>query len=151
MATRAQIATAVDLQLAGSKIAGKERRKRGDMAVSARYDRSSSRLKIELASGIALLIPTRKIQGLADAKPSIIDSVQIAGRGYGLHWPTLDLDLNVPDLLAGCFGSKAWMSTLARRAGRSTSKAKAAAARVNGRRGGRPRKPVTLDDQHARQ
>ena len=38
------------------------------------------------------------------------------------------------------FGTKAWMSELARRGGRITSPAKAAAARANGAKGGRPRK-----------
>jgi hypothetical protein len=38
------------------------------------------------------------------------------------------------------FGTEAWMRELGRAGGRSTSDAKAAAARENGRRGGRPRK-----------
>ncbi|PZR07781.1 MAG: DUF2442 domain-containing protein, partial [Azospirillum brasilense] len=49
----------------------------------------------------------------------------------------LDADLSVPGLLAGLFGTRAFM---ARQAGRATSPAKAAAARANGARGGRPRK-----------
>ena len=41
----------------------------------------------------------------------------------------------------GVFGTRAWMmSELARRAGQTKSKAKAAAARANGRKGGRPRR-----------
>ena len=40
----------------------------------------------------------------------------------------------------GIFGTKAWMNELARRAGSVTSPAKAAAARANGAKGGRPRK-----------
>ena len=43
-------------------------------------------------------------------------------------------------LLNGILGTKALMSELARRAGSVTSPAKAAAARVNGAKGGRPRK-----------
>jgi len=47
----------------------------------------------------------------------------------------------VPGLLMGVFGTRAWMaSELARRAGQAKSPAKAAAARVNGRKGGRPRR-----------
>ena len=59
------------------------------------------------------------------------------GTGTGLHWEALDADLSVPGLLAGLFGTRAFM---ARQAGRATSPAKAAAARANGARGGRPRK-----------
>lgn len=47
------------------------------------------------------------------------------------------MDLSVPGLMAGLFGTKAYM---ARRAGQATSAAKAAAARKNGRKGGRPRR-----------
>ena len=63
--------------------------------------------------------------------------VEILGTGYGLHWDALDADLSIPGLLAGLFGTKAFM---ARHAGRATSPAKAAAARANGAKGGRPRK-----------
>jgi hypothetical protein len=47
------------------------------------------------------------------------------------------VDLSIPGLLAGLFGTKSYM---ARHAGQATSAAKAAAARVNGAKGGRPRK-----------
>lgn len=64
-------------------------------------------------------------------------AVELLGQGYGLHWEELDVDLSLPGLMAGLFGTKAWM---ARRAGQATSAAKAAAARANGAKGGRPRK-----------
>jgi hypothetical protein len=47
----------------------------------------------------------------------------------------------VPGLLAGLFGTKAYMDRQrAARAGSATAAAKAAAARRNGAKGGRPRK-----------
>jgi hypothetical protein len=61
--------------------------------------------------------------------------VEILGTGHGLHWEALDVDLSVPGVLAGLFGTRAHM---ARHAGQATSPAKAAAARANGARGGRP-------------
>jgi hypothetical protein len=64
-------------------------------------------------------------------------AVEILGNGYGLHWEALDADISVPGLLAGIFGTKAYMARLA---GRTKSPAKAAAARANGAKGGRPRK-----------
>ena len=64
-------------------------------------------------------------------------AVEILGNGYGLHWEALDADISVPGLLAGIFGTKAYMARLA---GQSKSPAKAAAARANGVKGGRPRK-----------
>ena len=46
----------------------------------------------------------------------------------GLYRPKLDLDLDVSvsDLVAGCFGTKARMTALARKAGQVSSEAKSA-------------------------
>ena len=80
-------------------------------------------------------------QGLEAATDDELASVEILGAGYGLHWETLDADLSVPGLLAGLFGTKAY---IARRAGQATSPAKSAAARANGAKGGRPRKQAKV-------
>jgi hypothetical protein len=53
----------------------------------------------------------------------------------------LDAHLYLPALMQGIFGTKAWMAAqLGASGGRARSAAKAAAARANGKRGGRPRK-----------
>ncbi len=74
--------------------------------------------------------------------------VHVTGPGqakFNLHWPDLDVDLPVGGLAAGLFGTHAWMTqALARVAGQSTSAAKSAAARANGAKGGRPRKPASV-------
>jgi len=59
------------------------------------------------------------------------------GNGFALHWESIDAGFTVPGLLAGIFGTRKYMAQLA---GRATSPAKAAAARANGAKGGRPRK-----------
>jgi hypothetical protein len=143
MATKAQIARTVDAHLARARAAGKQRRKRGELAVAVSYEPRRKRLHVELASGFAVVVPIAKVQGLADAAPAVVKAVELTGRGHGLYWPKLDLDVSVPDLVAGCFGTKAWMSALARHAGRATSPAKAASSRENGKKGGRPRKAPT--------
>lgn len=106
-------------------------------ATAARYDRERDRLIVELANGCTFSFPPRLAQGLETATEDQLAQVKVLGRGYGLHWDALDADLSVPGLLAGLFGTARYM---ARRAGRATSRAKAAAARVNGTKGGRPRK-----------
>jgi hypothetical protein len=56
-------------------------------------------------------------------------------------FPKLDADLWLPALLEGVFGSRRWMAArLGARGGKAKSKAKARAARANGKLGGRPRK-----------
>jgi hypothetical protein len=106
-------------------------------AASARYDRKLGRIVVELTNGCTFAFPPRLAQGLEAATDEQLKAVQILGVGYGLHWEALDVDLSIPGLLAGLFGTRAYM---ARRAGQATSAAKAAASRANGAKGGRPRK-----------
>jgi len=106
-------------------------------AAAARYDRSSGRVIVDLENGCTFAFPPRLAQGLEAASDDQLAAVEILGRGYGLHWEELDVDLSLPGLMAGLFGTKAWM---VRRAGQATSVAKAAASRANGAKGGRPRK-----------
>ena len=112
----------------------------GTLARSARYDPTADQLHITLANGASVALPARLIEGLRDAPPAARGKVQIAGIGYGLHWPDLDLDLSIPALLSGIFGTRRWLDeSRARTAGRARSPAKSAAARSNGTKGGRPR------------
>lgn len=106
-------------------------------AETARYDRQLDRMIVELTNGCVFAFPPRLAQGLDQASPDQLAKVEILGRGTGLHWEELDVDLSIPGLMAGIFGTRAFM---ARRAGQATSPAKAAAARANGAKGGRPRK-----------
>lgn len=109
-------------------------------ALTARYDAASGRIEVELADGCSFAFPARRIEELETASDAEIAGVEIAGAGFGLHWPARDADVTLRGLMNGVFGTRAWMSELARRAGRTTSPAKAAAARANGTKGGRPRK-----------
>jgi hypothetical protein len=109
-------------------------------AVTARYDPASGRIVVDLANGCAFAFPARRIEELEQASEAEIAEVEVAGAGLALHWPSRDADLSLRGLMSGAFGTRAWMSELARRAGRATSPAKAAAARANGAKGGRPRK-----------
>ena len=139
MATRSQVQRAIDSRLDAALAAGEARRAGGDLARSVAYDARRRRLQVELVSGIAIAIPVAQVECLVYAKPAAIRAVRITGKGSGLRWDALDADLSVPDLVAGCFGTRLWMKSMASRAGRVTSEAKAAAARENGKKGGRPR------------
>lgn len=120
---------------------GRQRSLTEPRATRARYDRRTGRVLVELTNGCSFVFPARSLQGLAGASDAELARIEIMGIGYGLHWPALDANFTVPGLLMGVFGTRAWMaSELARRAGQATSKAKAAAARANGRKGGRPRR-----------
>lgn len=109
-------------------------------ALAARYDVKSERIVVDLSNDATFAFPPRLAQGLDGATAGQLAGVEISGAGFGLHWESLDVDLSILGLLTGSFGTKAWMQELARHAGQSRSPAKAAAARANGAKGGRPRK-----------
>jgi hypothetical protein len=120
----------------GAKVVRNEPR-----AKSARYDRRSGRIIVALTNGCTFAFPARDAEGLEGASDSALADVEILGAGAGLHWERLDVDLSVPGLLAGLFGTKAWMDRQrASNAGSARSPEKAAAARANGKKGGRPTK-----------
>jgi hypothetical protein len=106
-------------------------------ALHALYDAKADRVIVELTNGATFAFPPRLVEGLHDASPAEIGKIEVIGRGFGLHWEALDLDYSVPGLVSGIFGTAKWMAA---QAGRSTSPAKAAAARANGAKGGRPKK-----------
>ena len=109
-------------------------------ATGARYDAASGRVTVDLTNGCTFAFPARALQGLSVARDEDLAQVKVLGDGYGLHWEALDADFTVPGLLTGLFGTRAWMAReQARSAGAATSPAKAAAARANGKKGGRPR------------
>jgi hypothetical protein len=110
-------------------------------ASAARYDGRSRRLVIELTNGAIFIVPIAQLDGFADARPRDIAAVEVMPGGSALHWERLDIDYSVTGLIAGVFGTRPWMAELGRKGGRVSSEAKAAAARKNGARGGRPPKP----------
>lgn len=119
-----------------------EMRASAPTAVSARYDRKSRRIVIQLSSQLEVSFPPRIAQGLEHATPAALRDIEISPSGFGIHFPKLDVDLYLPALLEGFFGSKKWMAArLGRLGGRSKSHAKRAASQRNGALGGRPRKP----------
>lgn len=120
-----------------------DERLRGPRAVAARYDAGRGRVVVTLSTGIELGMLPRDAEGLAGASTADLRVIEVDAMGLGIHFPQLDADLYVPALLEGVLGSQSWMAArLGAAGGRARSPAKTAAARENGRRGGRPRKAV---------
>ncbi|MHA7876502.1 DUF2442 domain-containing protein [Roseivivax sp.] len=134
------MAELTDDEIEAARARGEEAHAREPRATGARYDSATGRVIVELSNGCTFAFPAALAQGLAGASDGDLADVELLGRGYGLHWESLDVDLSLPGLMAGIFGTKTWM---AQRGGRATSKAKSAAARANGAKGGRPRKHAT--------
>lgn len=136
------MADAVETMIERAQRRGKALLRDEPRASSARYDRKTGRIVVDLTNGCSFAFPARRAQGLERAEDAALAEVEVLGRGAGLHWERLDVDLSVPGLIAGLFGAKAWMDRQrAAHAGSTTTPKKAAAARKNGRKGGRPPKP----------
>ena len=58
-------------------------------------------MSVELMDGRTITVPLAWYPTLLDANPSERANWQVAGAGYGLHWPSLDEDLSTEGLLRG--------------------------------------------------
>lgn len=135
------MADVTDRALMQAEARGREMLETEPRAAAAHYDPATGRVVVDLVNGCSYAFPASLVQDLQGASRVALSRVEVDGMGFNLHWPTLDVDLYVPALVSGIFGTRAWMAReLARIAGRATSAKKAAAARANGARGGRPRK-----------
>lgn len=114
-------------------------RKAGQRAIAVRYDHRVGRVVMDLTNGYLFGFPVKSIPALAKATPAQLREVAVSPGGSGLHWDALDVDLSVSGLLLASVRPSDKLRELARIAGSRTSLAKAAAARKNGAKGGRPR------------
>ena len=97
-------------------------------------------LVFRINNGLRLAIPVENLQGFERATPEQLRNYQLLGRGYGIDFPDLDAALHVDALIEGVYGNRKWMAQLGAQGGSSKSERKQQASRVNGAKGGRPRK-----------
>ena len=134
-----------DLELANAR--GQELQKVFPRAISVHYDRVNDRVVVELSSKLAVSFRPGDAQGLEHAKATDLAEIELSPSGFGIHFPRLDADFYVPSLLEGFLGARKWMAArMGEAGGRSRSKAKKAAARANGLKGGRPRRKEVAGD-----
>jgi hypothetical protein len=130
-----------DTELRKAEARGKTMLESEPRAATAHYDPDTGRIVIDLVNGCGYAFPAALVQDLNGASRDDLADIRVDGLGFNLHFPSLGVDLYVPALVSGIFGTRAWMTReLARIAGRKTSTAKASAARANGAKGGRPPK-----------
>ncbi len=58
-------------------------------------------LSVDLMDGRTIIVPLAWYPRLAGASPDRLAHWEIAGAGYGIHWPDLDEDLSTEGLLRG--------------------------------------------------
>ena len=135
------MAELTDAEYEAATARGREKLRAEPRARSARYDPDTGRVVVELVNGCTYIFPAELAQELHGAGHEDLAEVVVDAMGFNLHWPRLDADLSVPATVAGVFGTRDWMARAwAQEAGRTSTPAKAEAARRNGAKGGRPRK-----------
>jgi hypothetical protein len=116
-------------------------------ASAVHYDANRGLVMIELRSGFAFGFPPERVHGLAGGSAKELAQVRISPSGDGLHWDALDIDASLTGLMADALNLKEWAP---RFMGQARSEAKARAARLNGLKGGRPRRtPATKKSKKA--
>ena len=109
-------------------------------ARSVRYEQKTGQVWIELNNGCTLVVPTRLLQGLRDVAPRDLKQVKIMGPGLAIEWPRLDMQFTMAGLLAGVFGTRAWMEELGRGGDLAQLSPEARIVRTKNRKGEGPRK-----------
>lgn len=132
------MAEVTDEDLAAAKRQWIKERSQRPVPIAVRFDAASGRIHVEFENGAAFMVPARLLEGLSDASDVHLAQVELLGE-TGLHWESLDVDYSIAGLMAGVFGSRTFMEAQ-RKGGQSRSRAKTAASRANGAKGGRPKK-----------
>src|ERR1700679_2344778 len=63
-------------------------------------------LIIGLSNGRRLVFPVEDLQGLGKATHSQLQKYELLGRGTGISFPEIDVDLYVPALIEGVYGNR---------------------------------------------
>lgn len=106
-------------------------------ASKLRFNGPNRAFHLVLRSGATVSIPVNAIPELAAATQAQLNRVRLISTGGALEQRELDVDLSLPGLLRDVLG---FGDVQQSRAARVRSEAKTAAARLNGKKGGRPRK-----------
>lgn len=69
--------------------------------VVVRVNVADDLLRVHLADGRIISVPLQWYPRLSHATPKERRNYEIGGRGRGIHWPELDEDISVQNLLEG--------------------------------------------------
>jgi len=142
MARDTPIPAALRAQFAAARRRGALARRTEPHGRAVRYLRASRQLVIDLINGTQLRLPIARVPGTGQMTEAELSDVTLTPGGMLVLWPRVDLDLSVHALAILALGERTVLRASASVAGSTRSPAKAAAARENGKKGGRPRTRV---------
>jgi hypothetical protein len=102
----------LEQEIANAKAAWLEADQTELRAESVMFNESDNSITINLRNGAKFICPCHLIQGLQEASLDDLADVYISAAGNSIHWDTLDIDMGIPELITGIFGTKAWMAEL---------------------------------------
>lgn len=139
----------LDRQIAAAIARGEYEDRIEPRAIRAWFDTDRRLVMFELKNGCVFGFPPpeERYWGLRGATQQQLAEVEPISGGEALHWEEIDADISVPGLLLHLLNVKAWY---AKWLGEAKSEAKAAAARENGKKGGRPRKQAAKPERKSR-
>ena len=82
----------------------------GPRAAAIRHEPATGRMAIDLVNRCLFAFPAHPVRDLPGASRHSADDlawIEVDGLGFNLHWPTLDVDLDVPAMAAGILGTRA--------------------------------------------
>ena len=133
-------------QIATARRLGEENAKRSTRAESIVIDPSTRRAELRLSGGLVLGFDLDAVPELAHADAGQLAETAIDLGGRSISCRPLDVDISVEGLILDLLGpewKRAMRATLLREASSTRNAATAAAARENGKKGGRPKKAAS--------
>lgn len=109
-------------------------------AKQARFDRTHRVVHIVLTNGAAFTVPVDLVSALHAASDKELANIRVGPGGLGLRWEGLDADLSVAHLATVALGADVLLRAAGAAGGSARTAAKSRASRLNGLKGGRPRK-----------
>lgn len=138
-----------ETQLAAGIAHGEQERRTSPHATAIRFEPRSRMYTLTLLAGAEVSFSAESVNELAGATLAQLTDVQLSPSGGGISWPQLDMDIDTTGLVMDLVAGEGWRATyralLVREISGSRSEAKAAAARENGTKGGRPRKQTIAE------
>jgi hypothetical protein len=119
---------------------GRRRRAAERRAASVQYDPDRDAIEIELTDGAGVRLPRAMVEEFRDVPPTGMAKLRVSPAGYGIKLDEYDINISVHGLIGALATAGDMAASLGKLGGAAQSEAKRTSARVNGAKGGRPRK-----------
>ena len=138
-----------DAEYAAALAAGRTEAETEIRAQAVRYVSERDAVEIVTNRNAGFLIPRQWIGALQDVPTEELSKLEVWPDGSAIELEDRDVHISVHGLLTAILPamlpSRTVAAIFASRGGQATSRAKRLSSRVNGRKGGRPRKRTTAD------